>query len=224
MSATRARRCAWALVSALGILVAGCGFEGVPAGPSLAPSTAPAAEGLARPRVAMPDPNRPRYDRDEWQRGWADADGDGCNTREEVLVAQGRDVVTGPGCKVLAGEWVDRFTGRRTTSPAELQIDHLVALADAHASGGWAWPQSRKVAFANDLADAELNAVWGPENQAKDDDGPDRWLPPNVEARCWYVSAYARIKARWDLTVTPAQWAAIETVWAGCGGSGGGPR
>jgi len=194
-----------------------CGLDGIQPGVAV-PTTPAPAEGLARPRVAMPEAGRPRYERERWQpHGWADADGDGCNTREEVLLSQGRGVQTGPGCKILAGEWVDRFTGRRTTSPAELQIDHLVALADAHRSGGWAWPDSRKEAFANDVDDGELNAVWGPENQAKDDDGPDRWLPPNPEARCWYVSTYARIKAQWDLTVTPLQWAAIERVWSGCG-------
>ena len=221
MRATR-----WWASALAGLLLASCGLDASVldrAAPSTGDVTVPGAgddRALARPRVAMPEPGRPRYERDRWQpRGWADDDRDGCNTREEVLLAQGRDVRTGPGCKVLAGEWVDRFTGRRTTSPADLQVDHLVALADAHASGGWAWPDSRKVAFANDLGTEELNAVWGRENEAKDDDGPDGWLPPNPEARCWYVSAYARIKARWDLTVTPQQWAAIQAVWAGCGGA-----
>lgn len=91
---------------------------------------------------------------------------------------------------------------------------------DAHASGGWAWPAERKVEFANDLVDVdELNAVWGSENERKADYGPDRWLPPDPGAWCWYVNAYARVKARWDLTVTPAQWVAIEAVRAGCGGA-----
>ena len=73
------------------------------------------------------------------------------------------------------------------------------------------------MAFANDLVDAdELNAVWGPENERKADYGPDRWLP-HAAFRCTYVAAYSRIKARWDLIVTPAQWAAIEAVRAGCG-------
>jgi hypothetical protein len=121
------------------------------------------------------------------------------------------------GCKIVSGEWEDRYTGRRTTSPAALQIDHLVALSDASASGGWAWTPERKAAFADDLSDAdELNAVWGPENERKADYGPDGWLPPAAGFRCAYVAAYARIKARWDLTVTPQQWAAIERVWAGC--------
>lgn len=75
------------------------------------------------------------------------------------------------------------------------------------------------MAFANDLDDAdELNATWGPENQRKADYGPDRWLPI-ASFRCDYVAAYARIKARWDLTVTPSQWVAVQRVWAGCGGA-----
>ena len=88
---------------------------------------------LARPRVSAPDPGRPRYVRDEWQpRGWADADGDGCNAREEVLLSESTmPAQVGPGCKILAGEWDDRYTGRRLTSPGNLQIDHLVALSDA---------------------------------------------------------------------------------------------
>ena len=208
------------LAAATLCVLSACGL----AEPELSPATpgAVASAGeLARPRVAENDPDRPRYIRDEWQpRGWADADGDGCNTREEVLVSESASpAAVGPGCKILAGEWEDRYTGRRLTSPADVQIDHLVALSDAHASGGWAWPPERKVAFANDLEDAdELNATWGPENDRKADYGPDRWLPI-ASFRCDYVAAYARIKARWDLTVTPSQWAAVQRVWSSCGGS-----
>jgi hypothetical protein len=186
--------------------------------PSPRPPSGPPGE-LARPRIAEPDVARPRYVRDDWQaHGWADADGDGCNTREEVLIAQSRTpVATGAGCKILAGEWLDPFTGRTSTVASQLEIDHLVALADAHRSGGWAWPPERKVAFVNDLDSPELHAVWGAENQAKADDGPDGWLPPNQAWRCTYVAAYADVKARWDLTVTSAQWEAVERVWLGCG-------
>ena len=209
-----------AVLVLVALLFASCaGGEAVPPATGPAVSPGPSPEVLATPRVAAPDPGRPRYDRAAYQpRGWADEDGDGCNTREEVLLAEGQAVRTGPGCKVLAGRWQDPFTGRRTTWPGDLEVDHLVALGDAHASGGWAWPGERKVAFTNDLGDvAQLNAVWGDENQAKADHGPDRWLPPDEKARCWYVAAYARIKARWELSVTPAQWAAVTSVWAGCG-------
>ena len=197
-----------------------CGLVG-PEPSRATPGPAATAGELARPRIAERDPGRPRYIRDQWQPRWADADGDGCNTREEVLISESvSPAVVGPGCKILAGEWEDRYTGRRLTSPAEVQVDHLVSLSDGHASGGWAWPPERKVAFANDLEDAdELNATWGPQNERKADYGPDRWLPI-ASFRCDYVAAYARIKARWDLTVTPSQWAAVQRVWAGCGGAG----
>lgn len=174
----------------------------------------------ARPRVAERDPNRRAYNRDEWDdRGWADDDGDGCNTRAEVLEAESYGPLTRKAnCTVLTGEWRDPYTGRSYTDAAAVQIDHLVALSDASDSGGWAWSADRKRAFTNDLDDAwSLNAVSGAENQRKADYGPDAWLPPATQFRCTYVAAYAGIKARWGLTVTPAQWAAIERVWANCG-------
>lgn len=207
-----------AAAGALAMLVASSCSVPVVAPESATGASSPAVAGL---RVAEPDPGRPRYDRDEWQpRGWSDADGDGCNTRAEVLMAESTTPAVVEGrCRVAAGTWRDPYTGRSTSSPAELQIDHLVALADAHRSGGWAWPAERKVTFANDLVDPEaLNAVWGPENERKADDGPDRWLPPEASYRCAYVAAYGRIKARWDLSVTPAQAAAIAATSARCAG------
>lgn len=175
---------------------------------------------LAQPRIAERDPRRPAYDRAEWQpHGWADADHDGCNTRAEVLKLESsvRVATKAGNCTVLTGAWADPYTGRTTTSAADLQIDHLVALSDAAASGGWAWPAERKVAFANDLADEwELNAVTAAENTRKGDLGPDRWSPPLASFHCAYVAAYAAIKARWDLAVTASQWAAILDVWRSC--------
>ena len=218
MSASVARQVALLLLI---VVVGGCSpVVGPPAErPPVASSEETSGDELARPRIAEPDPNRPRYQRDEWQpHGWADADSDCLNTRHEVLIAESRVPVQlkETGCSVVAGEWADPFTGVVATSAARVEIDHLVSLGDSHRSGGWAWPQSKKVAFANDLSDADsLNAAAGAVNQRKADHGPDRWLP-SPSSRCWYVSAYARIKTRWDLTVTPAQWEAIETVWAGC--------
>lgn len=186
---------------------------------SHAGDTAAPTIGLARPVVAEPAAGRPRYVREEWQpHGWDDEDHDGCDTRAEVLMAESSVPTTRrPNCTVLTGTWADPYTGQVFTAAADVQIDHLVALGDAAASGGWAWTAGRKQAFANDLADQwALNATAGPENQRKSDYGPDRWMPPRAEFVCTYVYAYAAIKARWGLTVTPAQWAAIERTWANC--------
>ncbi len=191
-----------------------------PAEPGADPSEEPAGGDELRLTVADPDPSRTRYDRDEWMPGgWAGTDGDGCDTRAEVLIGEstGAAQVDPSGCGVVAGDWLDPYSGLVTSSPGDLEIDHLVALADAHRSGGWRWPAERKEAFANDLDDADaLNAMESEENQAKPDDGPDAWEPEDPQARCTYVTAYARIKARWELTVTEAQASAIEDAWDAC--------
>lgn len=179
-----------------------------------------AAERFPMPRIAEPDPNRPRYDRESWDgKGWADADHDGCNTRAEVLQAESAvPTVSKPtNCTVLTGQWTEPYRGKTVTDASVLQIDHVVALGDADRSGGWAWPAERKLAFANNLTDPDaLVAVDGAENERKADKGPDEWTPPNAAYRCTYVATYARVKATWGLTVTPAQAAAIERARQEC--------
>lgn len=216
-------------IAALGLIVAvGTGCTTTDASTSSSPAPSAAAPdattqlsgALTLPplRVSGTTPGQPAYERDQWMTDWADADGDGCSTREEVLIAESRTPaqIDPIGCTIVAGDWLDRFTGSTFDSPADVQIDHLVALGDAHRSGGWAWTAERKAAFANDLDTDELNVLESGENSRKGDDGPDAWMPPSKSARCDYVAAYARVKAHWELTVTPAQASAIERVWATC--------
>ena len=39
------------------------------------------------------------------------------------------------------------FTGTVITRPGELNVDHMVLLANAHRSGGWQRPRDRKRAY-----------------------------------------------------------------------------
>lgn len=195
-------------------------FAGLPPGPAGGVQSSPglaSRQGPASLTVAEPDSAHP-YDRDQWQpHGWEDLDGDGCNTRAEVLMAASTTPVTRSGrCTITTGSWDDPYTGRYVTTAAQLQIDHVVALGDAHRSGGWAWTAERKVAFANAEGD-ELVAVWGPENEAKSDDGPSEWSPPVVGYRCAYVERYVAVKVQWGLTVSPADAAAIAAQQRECG-------
>jgi hypothetical protein len=185
-----------------------------------ASTAAVALAELPAVRVADPDPARPAYEREHYQpHGWIDADGDGCNTRREVLIQESTKPVTvnPDGCKLSNGEWKDRFAPFETNSDQALQIDHLVALADAHRSGAWQWPDEKKIAFANDLDNPdELNALSSSNNQAKSDKGPDEWMPEGRAAKCDYLRSYVTIKAQWQLTVDPQQWSAIAKAWPAC--------
>lgn len=113
--------------------------------------------------------------------GWIDADGDGCDTRREVLIAESTSPaqVDPFGCEVIAGDWVSAYDGYSTDDPTELEIDHVVALSEAWRSGAAAWPEDRRLAFANDLdSPAALVAVTAATNRSKGDRDPASWQPP----------------------------------------------
>src|SRR5665647_170593 len=80
--------------------------------------------------------NTSAYDRSYFQH-WVDADGDGCDTRQEVLVAESTTATTpaGGGCPVTSGNWVSWYDGGVWTAPGDVDIDHMVPLSEAWDSG-----------------------------------------------------------------------------------------
>ena len=161
------------------------------------------------------------YDRDDWGSGWSDADSDCINTRHEVLILESLiDAEMDPsGCKVINGQWFDAFTGTYVDDPGSLDIDHFVPLANAHASGGWAWSAADKREYYNNLADPQhLIAVTASANRSKGSRGPDEWKPPDSSYWCQYAYSWADIKARWGLTVTSSETNALRTMLEGCDG------
>ncbi|MEO1062085.1 MAG: HNH endonuclease family protein [Actinomycetota bacterium] len=163
------------------------------------------------------EPDEP-YQRSDWPH-WSDADGDCQTTRFEVLIEEStvEPTLSDDGCTVVAGRWVDPFTGIVVTDPGGLDVDHLVPLADAHASGGWAWDREMRRAFANDLDhDEALVAVTRSANRSKGSRGPDEWRPPATEFWCEYGTGWAEVKSRWALSVTEAERIALLELRATC--------
>jgi hypothetical protein len=173
---------------------------------------------LARIPVADPDPALPPYRRAAFGSGWAYDPASGCNTRERVLVAESAvPAVQGARCKVLSGRWTSRYDGVTVTDPAELQVDHLVPLADAWRSGAARWTEARRRRFANDLTDPNtLVAVSSATNESKGDGSPDEWLPPAATDRCRYAADWVEVKARWGLSATRAEHDALARVLLAC--------
>jgi hypothetical protein len=156
---------------------------------------------LAGLRVGSEAP-RTGYDRDLFVH-WVDADGDACDTREEVLIAESRtQVQLDPyGCKVLAGDWYSAYDGRSFTDPSGLDVDHMVPLAEAWDSGAATWDAGRRRAFANDLGHpGALRAVSASSNRSKGDLDPGQWKPTRDAAWCEYANDWVTVKKAWDLT------------------------
>jgi hypothetical protein len=196
----------WVLFVALVSVLVACSDGGTlvptatrpqsPPTPTLAPT--PTAFALATPTpstglsfallVNERTQGIPGYDRGDW-RHWVDADGDCQNARAEVLIDE-------------------------SSAPVG---DHMVPLANAHSSGGWAWDASRKQAYANDLGDADhLIAVTASANRSKGAKGPEDWRPPDASYWCEYATDWARIKDTWDLSVTSAELVALRDMLGGC--------
>ena len=121
---------------------------------------------------------------------WTDVDGDGCDTRNEILArdltdtdfsrddgvqpredGRGRGAGVCPDATVWAGILHDPYTGRRITftrgqdTSAAVQIDHVVPLNYLYAHGAWQWDERTRLLVANDPLN--LIAVDGEANQAK---------------------------------------------------------
>lgn len=160
------------------------------------------------------------YDRSKW-RHWTDADRDCQDTRQEVLIAESVVPVTldRRGCRVLAGEWHDPYTGRTFTDPRQLQIDHVVALGWAYYHGGWMWDAKKKEAYANDMTHPNhLIAVYGPSNQSKGRLGPDEWLPENAAFACEYWKIWLDEIERHDFMLTLREFSAVKEAVSKCSG------
>lgn len=159
------------------------------------------------------------YKRAEYGDGWANI-GD-CDLRNIMLKrAMPSSRLAEDGCIVLSGELQDPYTGktinfvRGSSTSADVQIDHVVALSDSWQKGAQGLSYETRVKFANDPLN--LLAVDGPVNQEKGDSDSASWLPPNKAFRCQYVARQIAVKSKYGLWVTEAEKSAMKRVLNGC--------
>ena len=162
------------------------------------------------------------YARAAFGSAWTDVDHNGCDQRNDTLRRDLSHVTLKAGtsgCVVVTGTLTDPYTGTSvsvasTASASAVQIDHVVPLADAWVKGASGWPQEKRTAFANDALD--LLAVSAKANASKGAGDAATWLPPAKGYRCTYVARQVAVKARYQLTVTAAERAAMVRVLAAC--------
>ena len=146
---------------------------------------------------------------------WIDANGNGCDTREEVLIAesQSKPQVDAYGCKVIEGDWLSPYDNVMHTNPSNLDIDHMIPLKEAWDSGAWKWSAAQRQTFANDLSDPRaLIAVTAGQNRSKSDRDPSNWIPPQKSYVCTYLSEWVAIKARWNLSMDQSEFGRIKNL------------
>lgn len=180
-----------------------------------------AAEKLVDLSVDVTEPSAP-YDRDAFAH-WSDLDGDGVDTRNEVLARDMSDVVWGDvdGDRVvLSGTLLDPYTGttidfvRGVTTSGAVQVDHIIPLSYAWTTGGADdWSDAKREQFANDPIN--LLAVDGPTNGSKGDQGPSEWLPQE-SFKCAYAVEWVEVASDYGVTLAVADAAGLADILGDC--------
>lgn len=163
------------------------------------------------------------YDRTRDYGGdWASIGG-GCDTRDAVMVRDMADyTLRDDGCSVATGTLSDPYTGQdiafefgsRPGQSDAVQIDHSVPASEAHDSGAAEWTQAEREAFYVDTFN--LIAVDGPTNNSKGDQDAADWLPPNGAYQCQYAASQIQVKAKYALTMDPAEHDALADILDQC--------
>lgn len=174
-------------------------YLGVP--PGMRAGTAAQAMLAALPVAA--EPTRTGYDRDLFKH-WDDEDGNGCDTRCEILKAEKRS----------NGTWYSLWDGTTATTAGALEIDHVVALAEAWDSGASSWTPTQRDRFAD--WQVNLTAVGSSVNQSKSDQDAAEWTPPRAASKCAFAEITVTTKFKWALSVDPAEHDALATMLQGC--------
>jgi hypothetical protein len=171
-----------------------------------------AAQAELNALTVAPEGSMTGYSRDKFPH-WINQ-GNGCNTRQIVL-KRDADYYEGD-CPVTSGKWYSYYDGVTLTDPSDLDIDHIVPLAEAWRSGANAWTQEKRQAFANDLDNPQLIAVSASSNRSKGDQDPSTWKPSRAGAHCAYAKWWIRVKYKWGLTLQSSEKTALQSMLNTC--------
>ncbi|MEU8182055.1 DUF1524 domain-containing protein [Micromonospora sp. NPDC049047] len=199
-------------------VVASAGLVGVSAQPASAtppgiPSKATAQSQLNALTVAT-EGSSSGYSRDLFPH-WITISGS-CNTREQVLKRDGTSVVVDSSCAATSGRWYSPYDGATWSAASDVDIDHVVPLAEAWRSGANSWTTSRRQSFANDLSRPQLIAVTDNVNQSKGDQDPSTWQPSLSSYRCTYSKMWITVKYNWGLRLQSSEKSALQAMLNTC--------
>ena len=118
---------------------------------------------------------------------------------------------------------IDPYTGLWFDSDT-CHVDHIVAVKEAHESGGHAWDDATRSEFGDDA----LNLVASRDcvNQSKGSRDPAEWSGVQsgicggavltTAGQCFWATRTVNVKSRYDLTVDAAERVALSTSLTNC--------
>ena len=180
--------------------------------------------------LTIADKSDSTSDRKTHQWNKVDGKASGYTTRDLVLERDMTDVTFNGKGNVSTGTLLEPYTGttihfqRGESNKTEggsasnrdggIQIDHVVAYAEAYRSGLENLTYEQRDAYYND-PDVLLSSQAGANNEKKDGTAAE-WLPSNQSFRCDYASLQIGIKAKYGLVIDQAEHDGLADVLATC--------
>ena len=116
----------------------------------------------------------------------------------------------------MGGRIYGPYTGRYFRNTRQTDIEHIVAVSEAHDSGLCSATAPERRRFASDtlnltLAAPEVNRC-GPRGKCAYDAGD--WLPSHNQ--CWFAARVIAVKRKYELTVDRREASALDRVLRSC--------
>ena len=158
-------------------------------------ANAPAAAETWRGLTVAPEHRCSAYDRDDYP----------------YPPSVEREIVAGMGGRIYGP-----YTGRMFASMRETDIEHIVAVSEAHDSGLCAAGAATRRAFSRDLLNLTLAAPAVNRCGASGKCGKDaaRWMP--ARNKCWFAARVVAVRQKYGLSVDRREAEALEAVLSTC--------
>ncbi len=113
----------------------------------------------------------------------------------------------------LGGSIVSPYTNEAFASLEDTDIEHIVAISEAHDSGLCGAGVEKRQEFAQDLQNLTLASPHVNRNLKNDKDFA-HWQP--AENACWYAHTILKVKAKYRLSIDASEAAALLNAIAHC--------
>ena len=112
----------------------------------------------------------------------------------------------------LLGDILSPYTCTLFASKQDSEVDHIVALSEAHDSGLCGADAETRRRFARDTANLTLASPFL--NRSKGARDAADWLPEHN--RCWFAARVVEVRKTYDLSVDRREADALETILSKC--------
>ncbi len=111
------------------------------------------------------------------------------------------------------GKIYSPYTGRCFQTRFETDIEHIIAMSEAHDSGLCAADRETRSRFARDIRNLTLASPQVNRHQKRHKDASE-WLPELN--KCWFAARVLEVRKAYGLTIDVREAAAIDHVLAKC--------